>query len=846
MGLRAMHQLSETQKKRSLLQRMVIVHALLLLMMLIIVARLMKLQIIERTAYSAAAHSQHFEGVVLPAQRGEILARNSRTNETTILATNTTLDLLYIDPKVVDDPAHIADLLATTLLTEETHLACSQGKESCPRELLSMKNSPYAAVFDPLLLVKRVASGSVLEPLPTDLTTLPTDVRVPDLTESRRRFAQDIEARISEKRMTFVPLKYSATKDEKKQIDELSIAGIFVNDPQNLIYANPEQVNQGQIPAIARKIAPLLEIDPVLVQQALRSRPLRYVPILRRLTPALSLQIKEMKVASLKEANEKRQQSATREDAEKVQDALRSIALIDEHWRYYPDDTIASHVIGFLNTNQEAQYGIERTFDPQLRGQEGSISTVSDPQGGQILTADQTIVDPKDGDTVVMTIDPFIQKEVERIMQAGIEQFAADSAQAIVIDPNTGRILAMVNAPLFERNTYASVYAREPVILPEEKRKEIVVEIYHPVTNARVVKAYIDQIFTSEGRAQLPEEIRQELDQVEKMYELKDIARYFLYVGEFARREVFPTDIPGVWLKYKNNLGVGAYLNRAVQEIYEPGSVAKPITVAIALDQGEILASDTYMDTGEVIKNEYKIHNVFDRVFGTVTMTNCLEFSINTCMTGISDKLGKKLFQRMLERFGFGHVTGIALEDELGGELPDWNRWSDALLATASFGQGFSVTPLQMTNAFAALSNGGKLMNPYIVDQIIHADGTVEHFQPKVIDQVIKPSTSQTITAMLVSSVDKGYAKLGKIPGYAIAGKTGTSQIARPGGGYEVGTGSTVASYLGYAPAEAPRFVVLVKLDRPKRGDQGASTAGPLFKQITAYLLEYYGIPPGQ
>lgn len=843
MVIRSTAALSETAKKRSLLQRMVFVHAILLFCLLVIVARLMKLQVIERDAYASAAHDQHYGDVTLSAQRGDILALNSKTGETAILATNTTLDLVYVDPFVVDEPTRIAELLADLLVTDAIHKDCSEGKDTCPRELLALKDSPYTPAYDPLILARRMASGGLLEPI-ADLTARPADIQISDITEVRRRFARDIENRISEKRVTFVPLKYSATKTQKAEVEDLHIAGIYVNDEQNLVYADPEEVVQSRIPVIARSLAPLLEVEASVIQNALRSRPLRYVPVMRRVTPEMSLKLKELKLASLKDANARRSKAATREEAEEITDPLRGIALINEHWRYYPDGTIASHVVGFLNVNLEAQYGIERTFDPQLHGQDGSITAVSDLQGGQILTAEQTIIDPKDGDTIVLTIDPFVQKEVERLLQAGLETYEAESGQAIVMDPYTGRIIAMANAPLFERNSYASVYLREPLLVPEDKRKAIVVEVFHPVTNERVVKAYIDDVFTEEGRKNLPEDVRQNLLAIEEMYDLENLARYYVYVGEFSRREVFPTDIPGVWLKYKNNLGVGAYLNRTIQEFYEPGSVMKPITMAIAIDQGEVSPADTYLDTGEVEKDEFTIRNAFKRSYGRVDMTQCLAYSINTCMTSVSDKLGKKLFHRNIERFGFGRVTGIELEDELSGEVRPWKEWSNALLATSSFGQGMAATPLQVITAYTPIANGGTLMKPHIVDRIIHEDGTEEVTEPVPVDQVITPRTSETLTAMLVASVDTGFANRAGIRGYRIAGKTGTSQIARPGGGYESGTGSTIASFAGYLPAQHPKFLVLVKYDRPKRGSDGSATAAPVFKQMAEFMVEYYGIQP--
>lgn len=845
MLLKRSSHVSETQKKRSLLQRMVILHSLLAVCGLTLVARMMQLQIIDRSEYHAAAQSQHFGGVRLPAQRGEILALNSKTGETTILATNTTLDLLYVDPFIADDPAFIADTLANILVTDALHKNCSEGKEDCPRELISFSGSPYTSRYDPLSFVREISTGALLEPLPSQLP-VGTDAVIPDITEVRRLFARSIQQRISEKRVTFVPIKYSVTKTEAEKVNALNIPGVTVNPESKLISGNPEVLRAASLSSISRQLASILTIDAEKLEYSLRSRPLRYVAIMRRLTPQTSLLIKEKKLESLTNTNALRANAKNREEAEKILDPLRSVALIAEHWRYYPDDTVGSQVVGFLNTNREAQYGIERTFDTQLRGQEGLISTVSDLQGGQILTSNQKIIDAKNGDSVVLTIDPFIQRKVEELMEEGVKRFEADSGQAIVMDPHTGRILAMVNAPLFERNTYASVYDKVPITLPPEKERTIVVEIYNPITNARIVKDYVTQVFTDEGRATLPEKIQNELSALQRDFDLTDIARHYLYLGENDRIEVFPTGAPGIWLKYKNNIGVGAYLNRTVQQIYEPGSVMKPITVAIAIDQGEITPDTIYDDDGPVKVDEYTINNALKRSYGKVDMTNCLAFSINTCMTDISGRLGSKLFEHMIKKFGFGDVTAIELEDEVAGDIKPWRRWSLSDLATASFGQGISATPLQVITANAALANGGKLMHPTIVDSVIRADGTVEKFPPRIIDQVITQKSSETISAMLVRSTNTGFAKRGKVKGYAIAGKTGTSQIAGPGGRYESGTGSTVGTYLGYGPVPNPKFVILVKFDRPKHEKiaYGESTAGPLFHDIAAFLFDYYGIQP--
>ena len=821
---------------------MLIVHGALLLAFLIIVSRLIELQILQGTEFRALAQLQHFNGVVLPARRGEILAINSKTNETSILATNTTLDLLYVDPMITNNPAYVAETLADILLTDEFHSRCAEGLPDCPQELISF----YGSAFDPLLPLARIQSGVLLERLSSlnvRALSVPKD-EIPDLFEVRRLFARDIEKRISVKRLTFVPLLYGATKVQMRAMEDLDIPGMTVSWKQKLIFANPEELNQSQLASIARKIGPIIEQEPTAIRQSLQARNLRYVPIMRRLHSGISLQIKEKKLDALRESQEQKSNASSREEADGIVSSLRSIALLPEHWRFYPDETIASHVIGFLNTNQEPQYGIERILDPILRGQKGLIQSLSDTQGGQILTAEQQVIDPKDGDTVVLTFDRNIQKETERILADAVRRYEADSGQVIIMDPYTGRLLAMANAPLFNSNAYGSVYRRVPIVLSEKEENDIVVEVYHPKTNARIVKTYKDNVSTEEGRQRLSAKTQEALTEIESLYDISDITRYFVYLGEHNRHEIFPTSMKGIWMKYDNNIGVGAYINRTVQEIYEPGSVMKPIIMAIALDHGEITPYDIFNDEGPLEVDEYKIKNALDRYYGQVTMVNCIEQSINTCMTSISGKIGKKLLYRALQNFGFGRITGIELDDELPGEIPPWKKWSQALLATAGFGQGVSVTPLQMVTGMSALANGGRLMRPTIIDRIIHGDGTIEKIQPEIVDQVIKTQTAETISAILVSSVDNGYAKRAKVPGYRIAGKTGTSQIAGPGGKYETGTGAFITSFAGFAPMEHPKFVALIKIDRPRNVQWGAEVAAPIFKEIATFLFKYYGLPP--
>ncbi len=839
--------LSETQKRRSFERRIIVLHGILLFVVLIIVGRLIELQIMKGDEYHRRAQEQQYGGVVLSAKRGEILSRDSKTGDTSLLATNTTLDLLYIDPLVIKSGhAEVADELAQILVTPEFDSLCREGFPSCPNEL----NQFYKSAFDPMSSVETqetgAGSGLTISMLTGALAIHTGTGAIPDITEIRRQYARYIENRIREQTVTFVPLRYGSNKKQLADVAKLAIPGIQVDDRQQLISVNPDLVDQSALSAIARVLSPILEMDPGVLKGRMIERPLRYVPVMSRLPPELSRKVRELKEKySAKTKQKIAEEVRAGHKNPQVDDPYRAVALIPQHWRFYPDTRIASHVIGFINALGEPQYGVERTYDTTLRGQEGLIASVSDPFGGQIISGDQTFIDPRDGSTITLTIDRIIQSRVEDLLDAMVKKVDAESGQVIIMDPKTGRIIAMANAPLFDNNSYAAVYQKEAIIIQPQQEKLIVTEVYNPQNNSRVVKAYLPDI-TPEGRVRLSKETQDKLAELEVLYNLKTITRYYMYLGDNNRREVFPTDKRGVWLKYKNNIGVGSYVNRNVQEVYEPGSVMKPITMAIAIDQGEVSPLDPYNDTGAVKVDVFTIKNALNKYYGKVTMVDCIDFSINTCMTSVSRKLGRKLFHAALDQFGFGRISGIELDNEQPGDLKPWREWNPALVMTMAFGQGITATPIQMVSAFAALANDGKLVKPTIIDEVHHADGTVDRTQPLVIGQVIKPETADTITSMLVHSAQFGFAKAGKVPRHRIAGKTGTSQIAGPGGKYESGTGSTIATYAGYAPADNPRFVILVKLDRPKKDDFGSKSAAPLFKDIAQFLFEYYGIPPDE
>lgn len=284
------------------------------------------------------------------------------------------------------------------------------------------------------------------------------------------------------------------------------------------------------------------------------------------------------------------------------------------------------------------------------------------------------------------------------------------------------------------------------------------------------------------------------------------------------------------------------FVSPAVSVAYEPGSVYKPITMAAALDAGVVSPSTSYTDTGFVKFGKFTIRNAEDKVYGMVTMTDVLEESINTGVMFAVDKMGIETFVRYSKLFGFGEKTGIDMAGEVSGTISSLESKKAIYAATASFGQGITVTPMQLTRAYAALANGGLLVTPRI--GVAFSDGTKETpiDEPREVRQIISPQTSSVISAMLASVVVEGHSRGSSIPGYFIAGKTGTAQVVDPGsGGYGA---DTIHTFAGYFPLKKPEFVVVVKFDRPKKGKYAESTAVPVFRNIAQFLIQYYKIPP--
>ncbi|MFA6047587.1 MAG: penicillin-binding protein 2 [Parcubacteria group bacterium] len=287
-----------------------------------------------------------------------------------------------------------------------------------------------------------------------------------------------------------------------------------------------------------------------------------------------------------------------------------------------------------------------------------------------------------------------------------------------------------------------------------------------------------------------------------------------------------------------------AFRNLAVSDAYEPGSVFKTFTLASAIDAGKINPDTTYVDTGTVTEAGYSIKNSDLKANGTQTMTNVLEKSLNTGVIFAEKALGNKNFADYMERFGFGTPTGVDMFGEATGNINNLkNLKSNIQFFTAAFGQGITVTPIQLIAAYNSIASGGVLYKPQIIDKIIHPDGSEEDVQPQEVRRAISTETAYTVGKMLESVVVNGHGKRAGVPGYRVGGKTGTAQVASSSSkGYE--DGKSIGSFAGYAPVDNPKYTILIRMDDPKTVEWAESSAAPAFGELMKFLLDYGGIEP--
>lgn len=308
--------------------------------------------------------------------------------------------------------------------------------------------------------------------------------------------------------------------------------------------------------------------------------------------------------------------------------------------------------------------------------------------------------------------------------------------------------------------------------------------------------------------------------------------------GAILASASFPTYDPA---KYEEATDSSYFKDPFISDNYEPGSIFKPLIMASAINEN-LVTESTHCDncSGPVVIADYTVRSWNNKYFPDTTMMQVIEHSDNTGMVFVSRKLGLDKLFSYLEQLGIGKQTNVDLQGEAYSSIRAKNKWYPIDLATAAFGQGIAVTPVQMLTAISAIANGGKLMEPHVVAKIESSDGRIVEIKPKVVREVFSQNTTRTVTEMMVNSVEKGEARWARPKGWKIAGKTGTSQI--PIAGHYDPT-RTVASFVGFAPSEDPKFAMIVKINEPTSSIYGSETAAPIFFKIARELLIYYNIP---
>ncbi|MBU1032068.1 penicillin-binding protein 2 [Patescibacteria group bacterium] len=309
--------------------------------------------------------------------------------------------------------------------------------------------------------------------------------------------------------------------------------------------------------------------------------------------------------------------------------------------------------------------------------------------------------------------------------------------------------------------------------------------------------------------------------------------------GDILALASFPNYDPSRYFSFPKEY----FKNSVVADQYEPGSTFKVLVMAAAINE-DVVKPDTKCDicSGPISVGGFSIRTWNNKYFPQTSMKDVIIHSDNTGMVFVGRQLGLDKFYSYLENFGFGRLTNIDLQDESSPEIRSKNNWREIDLATASFGQGIAVTPIQMIRAVAAIANGGNLMESHIVREIKDENSTFE-IKPKIIRQVIKDSTAEIIKEMMVAAVEEGEARFTKTKGFKVAGKTGTAQIPVAG---HYDADKTIASFVGFAPADNPKFVMLVRYDEPSSSIFGSETAAPTFFEIAKQLFIYYNIAPSE
>lgn len=494
-------------------------------------------------------------------------------------------------------------------------------------------------------------------------------------------------------------------------------AELAVSVEMDSCYADPRTMDDPV--AVAKALAPVLNMDSQVLLKKLQSNK-GFVWLQRRISPDLRARIQGLE--------------------------LEGINFVKETKRFYPNSETASHLLGFTGLDPAGLEGIERKYDSTILGNAGYLITERDALGRDIDFKGAVVKGASTGNSLILTVDRNIQYIAERELAKAVTGNRAKNGVAIVMEPASGKILAMANYPAFNPNA---------------------VQQYPP----------------------------------------------------------------------------HALRNRSISDSYEPGSTFKTILMAAALEEKVVRPGDSFFcENGSYHVSGRTIHDTHS--YGTLSAAEIIKYSSNIGAAKIGSRLGADRLYSYLKSFGFGEKTDIDLPGEAMGTVRNRSQWYGIDLATISFGQGVTATPLQITTAISAIANGGMIMKPYVVDRIVHENGAVaKQMGPEAKRRVISTVTSQTLARMMEGvTLTGGTGMSAAVDGYRVAGKTGTSQKVDPvTRAYSVN--KRVASFVGFVPLKDPRLTILVVIDEPQTSPYGGVVAAPAFSAIASQTLRYLHVP---
>ena len=557
-------------------------------------------------------------------------------------------------------------------------------------------------------------------------------------------------------------------------------------------YTAPEVLDQAYI---ARGLSRILDVEEETILEHLENTANRYWEVKKKVDQDVADEVRRFINGEIDD--EGNQLTTVDEDGNTVlistggrPTRLQGISLTPDTKRLYPFGSLAGNVIGFVNANNMGAYGLEASYDDVLSGSTGLTITPTNVNGTPLLfSGGEQMFDAENGSSLVLTLDTNVQYALEKGLESMLDKYdAANGGTGIVMDVNTGGIVAMASYPNYDPGDFSTIYTEG-------------------------LQAELDAALA-------------EIQQNRSTYETEEAYNQALANARAT-------------IQFKQ------WRNKCYQDTYEPGSTFKPITLATALEEGVVNRNTTFTCTGSIhVEGWGKPINCSKRAgHGTQTLKVATGNSCNPAFVTMGLKIGTEAYYRYLKSFGLMETTGIDLPAEAEGIFANEDSFNSNVvsLAAYSFGQTFNVTPLELIRAQAATINGGYLYTPYLVEQVLDDEGNIlSQHETTAVRQVISEETSAKVRECLEWVVSDGGGRNGQVTGYRIGGKTGTAD--------KTGTKDVVVSFMCFAPADDPQYIMLLTMDTPSRTTGtavfGGTMVAPVASQIMSEILPLLGVEP--